>query len=213
MTFGWLLLAAAAVAAPTSQWRVAGTPGAVTSVTGIVKTGGRIVGDGMVSDPDLRASERAGLTFGHTPRGSCAWAAAVRPFTRLRRFARDGRLLWEWHVNREQQAVRLLANSDGDCLSPDGGRLLVTAHAYQPDDPGISPLGPAVVAVDHRPRFVDAIGARTHQRFESPRRTYLVGWQRGKPATLLFDVASETKFDKAGDPEVVPDSADLTRSR
>lgn len=213
MVLALLLLAAAPVVPSTSVWQVEGEPGAITSLTGIVRSGGRIVADRLVDDPDLQASERSGLTSGHTRRGSCAWAAAVRPFTRLRRFARDGHLLWEWHVNREQQAVQLLANSDGDCLSPDGGRLLVTAHAYQPDDPGISPLGPAVVAVDHRPRFVDAIGARTHQRFESARGTFLVGWQRGKPATLLFEIESSAKVDAAGDPVAVPDRVDLSRAR
>ncbi|MBA2936131.1 hypothetical protein HZF05_18770 [Sphingomonas sp. CGMCC 1.13654] len=182
--------ASASLAPPVSTWRIEGQPGAVTSVTGEIRTGGRLVGDQMVSDPDMITDERG--IFGHAPvkPGGCGWASAVRPFTRLRRFAADGRLLWEWHVDREQQAIRLLGSQDGDCLSPDGGRLSVGIYRFAPGEP-VSALGQGVVRVDHRPDFVEAVGLRSHKAFGGGPDTDLVGWKRGSPATLLFDIVDD----------------------
>ena len=206
-----LLSTQGAVAPNTSVWRVQGKPGAIVRLTGRLRSGDTLVADRMVADRDRMDGERSELTNSPYKAGTCLWANAVRPFIRLRRFARNGKLLWEWRVGREQQALQLLSGEDGDCLSPDGRRLLVTINAYQPEDPAANQLGPAVVAVDHRPRFVDAIGARTHLGFASGRDTLVIGWQRGKSATLLFKIQNRDKLDTAGYPMIVSDSADLSR--
>lgn len=140
-----------------ATWSVQGRPGAVTSVVGRVRTGGRIVADRFVADASMVKDERG--MFAGTParRGSCAWVSAARPFTRLRRYAASGRLLWEWHVNRKEQAVRLHAVGEADCLSPDGGRLTVVSYRLAPQEP-VTALGNGIVAVDRLPRFVDAKG-------------------------------------------------------
>lgn len=206
-----ILLAATAIAPPATVWHMQGKPGAVTSVTGTVKTGGRIVADEMVDDPDLEDDERGILASGTFRPGTCSFASAVRPFRRLRRFAADGRLLWEWHVDRAQQALRL-HSGNGDCLSPDGGRLTVRSYLYNPaDGEPVVALGEGVVAVDHKPRFVDAQGARTHQQFGDGHATQLVGWRRGSPATLLFEVVTDA--DTPGGPKVTPDFVVLAGKR
>jgi len=189
-----LLLGAATVppvAPPAATWEATGTPGAVSLLTGHVKTGGRIVADRFVSAPDLARGERLTLTQTSAKPGSCLWASGVRPFTRLRRFAADGHLIWEWHVDGVQQALRLSATRFGDCLSPDGGRLTVGIYSFDPDDGPVSPMGEGVVAVDRHPDFVQATGMRTHQEFGDAHGSDLVGWKRGRPATLLFDVVSD----------------------
>jgi hypothetical protein len=193
MTPGLLLAlvaaAAPALAPPAATWKVTGKPGAVTLLVGQVKSGGRLVADGFVSQADLVDDERGSLTQSPAPHDSCTWAKGVRPFTRLRRFAADGRLLWEWHVDREQQALRLASSLDADCLSPDGSRLTVEIFHYAPDDP-VTSMGRSVVAVDHRPRFVAGHGVRTHEDIND-RDADFTGWKRGRPATLLFDVVSD----------------------
>jgi hypothetical protein len=184
--------AAPPVAPATTSWAVVGPPGAVSRLTGHVRSGGRIVADRFVSAPDLVRDER--LTLTHTParKGSCLWASGVRPFTRLRRFAADGHLVWEWHVDRVRQALRLNAPPSGDCLSPDGGRLTIGIYSFDPEDDGAATsLGEGVVAVDRHPDFVAATGRRTHQDYGDERITDLLGWKRGRPATLLFDVVSD----------------------
>lgn len=184
-----LVLAAAAQAAPpAATWTMDGPPGDVRSITGRVRTGGRIVADRFVGDVDSVNDEKQGLAHPDGPAGSCARAAAVRPFTRLRRFAADGRLLWEWRVLRDtEQALRLLAPPPGDCLSPDGARLLVRSYSARAGEPA-SLLGGAVIAVDRRPRFVDAKGRRTGREFGPERTTAPSGWRRGANATLNFVV-------------------------
>ena len=209
MLLALILLTAAAVAPSTSRWHVQGEPGAITSLTGIVRSGGRIVADRMVDDADKKRSERSILSRSKARSGTCAWAIDVRPFTRLRRFAKDGRLLWEWNVGLRNTALSLANPGDDDCLSPDGGRLLVTAYHYESDS--IDPADPApvelrddgVIAVDHHPRFVAAKGARTGQEYGERHKTQLVGWRRGSPATLLFDVVTDA--DAPGGPKVTPD--------
>jgi len=192
-----LALAAAAtppLAPPAATWQVHGAPGAVTLLVGRVKSGGRLVADGFVSQRDLIDDERGSLTQSPAPHDSCTWAKGVRPFTRLRRFAADGRLLWEWHVDREKQALRLASSLDADCLSPDGSRLTIEIYRYGPDvyglDDPVTSMGRAVIAVDHRPRFVEGRGARTHEDIDA-RAVDFTGWKRGRPATLLFDVVSD----------------------
>jgi len=217
MGLALLLLAAAAVAPSTSVWKVEGTPGAITSLTGIVKSGGRIVADRMVDDVDRKRSEQSILSRSQARSGPCGWAANVRPFTRLRRFAKDGRLLWTWDVAREDQALSLPNTGKADCLSPDGGRLLVTINQYgsgssdASDRTAVVRMGDGVIAVDRKPRFVPAKGARTGQAFGDGHATELTGWQRGRPATLLFDVVSDADNPKG--PKVVPDSAELSSAR
>ncbi|WP_010187515.1 hypothetical protein [Sphingomonas sp. PAMC 26605] len=214
MVLALLLLAAGAIAPSTSVWRIEGAPGAITSLTGIVKSGGRIVADRMVDDADRKRAEQSILSRWQARSGSCGWAANVRPFTRLRRFAKDGRLLWTWDVGREGQALSLPNTGKADCLSPDGGRLLVTINQYRSDSSdasgraAVARMGDGVIAVDRRPRFVRAKGARTEQAFGDGPATALTGWQRGRPATLLFDVVGDA--DAAKGPKVVPDSAELS---
>ena len=203
-----MLLAAAAsqVAAPAARWTIDGQPGAVRSVTAAVKTGGRIVADGFVADAAAARAEKSELATTKAPAGSCAWAAAVRPFTRLRRFARDGRLLWQWRVSGEQQALRLLSGWPGDCLSPDGGRLLVVSYRLAPGEP-VSELGGAIVAVDRRPRFVEATGRRTGEVFGRLQALSDYGWRRRGDATLAFTIYDE------GTGRETPDEAVLGRRR
>lgn len=193
MISGLLLALAAAttppLAPPAATWQVHGAPGSVDLLVGHVKSGGRLVADGFVSQPDLVEDERGSLTQSPAPHGSCTWAKGVRPFTRLRRFAANGRLLWEWHVDREQQALRLASSWDADCLSPDGSRLTIEIFHYDPGDSAFS-MGRSVVAVDHRPRFVEGHGVRTHEDINA-RAVDFTGWKRGRPATLLFDVVSD----------------------
>lgn len=181
------LLAAAAAAAASQPvapaaavWSTTGSPGGVTSVVGRVRTGGRIVADRFVADARLAKEERGAFAGTPARRGSCAWASAARPFTRLRRFAANGRLLWAWRADREEQAIRLRATDQADCLSPSGGRLTVVAYRLAPGE-AVTPLGDAVVAVDRRPRFVKA------ERVGSPEAD-IVGWRRGAPATLLVEM-------------------------
>lgn len=182
-----LVLAAAAqnIAPPAAVWTITGPPGAVRSVTATVKTGGRIVADDFVRDAALAGQEKRLLAQAEPRRGSCARAAAVRPFTRLRRYASNGRLLWTWNVAREEQALRLLSPAPGDCLSPDGGRLLVVSYRLAPGEP-MTELGGAIVAVDRRPRFVKATGRRSGEDFGELNRTASLGWRRGSDATLVF---------------------------
>lgn len=217
MSLALLLLAAAAVAPSTSVWQVEGEPGAITSLTGVVKTGGRIVADRMVDDADRKRSEHSILSRSKARSGPCAWAANVRPFTRLRRFAKNGRLLWAWDIGREDRALGLPNTGKDDCLSPDGGRLLVTINQYESDpiDPSdraaVVRMGDGVIAVDRKPRFVAAKGARTGQEYGEGHATQLVGWQRGRPATLLFEVVGDA--DAPNGPKVVPDQVDLSTAR
>lgn len=217
MSLALLLLAAAAVAPSTSVWQVEGEPGAITSLTGTVKSGGRIVADRMVDDADRKRSEQSILSRSKARSGTCAWAANVRPFTRLRRFSKNGRLLWKWDIGREDQALSLPNTGEDDCLSPDGGRLLVTINQYEADpiDPSdraaVVRMGDGVIAVDHKPRFVDAQGARTHRQFGDGHATQLVGWRRGSPATLLFEVVTDP--DAPGGPKVTPDFVVLAGKR
>jgi hypothetical protein len=156
-----------------------------------VKTGGRIVADRFVADTDLVRDERLELTRTPARRGSCLRASGVRPFTRLRRFAADGHRIWQWHVDRIQQALRLSAPGAGDCLSPDGSRLTIRIYSFNPGDEPVTSLGEGVIAVDRHPDFVAATGLRTHQEFDDARITDPIGWKRGRPATLLFDVVSD----------------------
>lgn len=187
-----LLLAAASpqIAGPSAVWSIEGPPGAVRTVTGKVKTGGRIVADGFVNDQDSVADEKESMSRAKGPQGTCARAADARSFTRLRRFAADGRLLWEWNVKRDtDQALRFLGPSSGDCLSPDGGRLLVSTYGGSNQSQEL--LGRAVVAVDRRPRFVDAKGRRTGEEFGTKRITTADGWRKGGDATLVFSIAHD----------------------
>jgi hypothetical protein len=182
-----LLLTAAQAAPAAATWRIEGAPGAVRAIAGTVRTGGRIVADGFVDDAESVRRERAALADPRAPAGSCDRAAGARPFTRLRRFAADGRLLWAWRVSDEEQALRLLAGTPGDCLSPDGGRLLVVSHRLAPGEP-VYELGVAVVAVDHDPRFVEAKGRRTGEAPGILRRLSTLAWRRGGEATLDFTI-------------------------
>lgn len=187
-----LLLSAAPLAAapPAATWKVEGAPGAVRTIVATVRTGGRLVADGFVDDPAAIRSEKQDLSTTDAPPGSCARAAQARPFTRLRRFAADGRLLWSWRVADQEQALRLLAGWPGDCLSPDGGRLLVTSYRFVPRQP-VSELGGAVIAVDRRPRFVEAVGARTGQSLDDLRKVSDFAWKRGADATLLLTLVED----------------------
>lgn len=182
-----LLLAAAA---PSAVWSVDGQPGSVRTVTGKVRTGGRIVADGFISGSDAAAEEKSRMTADRGTPGSCASVARTRPFTRLRRYAADGRLLWVWNVQRDtEQALSLLAPAEGDCLSPDGGRLLVTSYNVSYDV--ASMLGAAVTAVDRNPRFVDAKGRHTGEMFGTKKLTAAQGWRKGSDATLVFSIFTE----------------------
>ncbi|WP_375404246.1 hypothetical protein [uncultured Sphingomonas sp.] len=184
MTLAFLLAAATAaqpIAPAAAVWSTIGPPGGVTSVVGRVRTGGRIVADRFVADARLAKEERG--AFAETParRGSCAWASAARPFTRLRRFAGNGRLLWTWRADREEQALRLHATNAADCLSPSGGRLTVVSYRLAPGEE-VTPLGNAVVAVDRRPGFADAKGIGS-------READIIGWRRGAPSMLLVEMS------------------------
>jgi hypothetical protein len=177
--------AAQQVAPPSATWSITGTPGAIVSLAARMRDGSRIVADRFVRDARLARDEQG--QFAQTPnrRGGCAWASAARPFTRLRRYAASGRLLWEWRVYREQQALRLAAVGTADCLSPGGTRLTVVSYRLAPDEPVSAMSGYGVVAVDRRPRFVDVPEINV-------RDADITGWLRGAPATLLFGISDET---------------------
>ncbi len=199
-----LLLAAVAPrpAPPAATWKVEAAGGTVHTIIASVKTGGRLVADGFVSDGDAIHSEKQELAGTKAPIGSCARASHARPFTRLRRFAADGRLLWTWRPSAEQQALRLLGGSPGDCLSPDGGRLLVVSYRFAPGEP-VSELGGAVVAVDRRPGFVEAKGARTGESLDDLRKLSSIGWKRGADATLTFFLYDQDTDKEAPDQVVL----------
>lgn len=193
MILALILAASSPIAAPAAVWTVDGEPGSIRRITGKVKTGGQIVADGFLNDAESAADEKRQFAYADGPAGSCARAAAARPFTRLRRFAANGRLLWEWRVSKKSgQALRLLAVPPGDCLSPDGGRLLVSSYGVT-EYPPPALLGAAVIAVDRRPRFVDVKGRHTGETFGANRITAPDGWRGGGDATLLFSLISETR--------------------
>lgn len=181
-----LLAASAPQAAPVAAiWKIEGPPGQIRSVTGFVKTGGRIVADQFIKDRAAAREEAAGLGEDRSPAGSCARAGYARPFTRLRRFAASGRLLWTWDVSREGMAVRLMGGSSGDCLSPDGGRLLLVTYTTEAGPP-LKEVNGRVLAVDKRPRLVEANGQKTGLPFGTLRQMSDAYWRRGGDATLYF---------------------------
>lgn len=181
----WLAVASPQAAQAAATWTVDGPPGAVRQITGAVRAGGRIVADRFVGSPVERREEAAAFRADRSPRGSCARAASARPFTRLRRFAADGRLLWTWGLSGDGAAVRLMAGDGGDCLSPDGGRLLLIGFMIQADAV-LKEVDGRVLAVDRRPRFVAANGQRTGQPFGALRQMGSAYWRRGGDATLVF---------------------------
>ena len=174
-------------APPAAIWKVETAGGKVRTIIADVKTGRRLVADGFVDDDEAIRSEEQALAGPQAPIGSCARASYARPFTRLRRFAVDGRLLWTWRPSAEEQALRLMGGWPGDCLSSDGGRLLVVSYRFSPGRP-VSELGGAVIAVDRRPGFVETRGARTGEGLDDLRKLSTIGWKRGADATLTFAV-------------------------
>lgn len=193
MILAFLLAAASPIAPPVAAWSIEGSPGAVHTVSGAVKTGGRIVADRFVSDPDLAQLEKDNLAGGDPPpKGSCRLAGSVRPFKRLRRFAANGRLLWEWNTDKDQgtaHALRFLNPGTGDCLSPDGARLIVSIYSIADGHPWL--MGDGVAAVDRNPRIVPTVGKRSGEDFGTKNRTGAWGWRRGSDATLLFVFTQE----------------------
>lgn len=192
MTLAGVVLAAAlSQAAPAAAvWQTEGLPGGVRAITGFVKSGGRLVADRFVADRSAAREEAVALRADRSLAGSCARAAYVRPFTRLRRFAADGRLLWTWAGSGTATAVRLMADPAGDCLSPDGGRLLLTVFTTQGGS--ASEVDGRVLAVDRHPRFVPAIGRRTGQPFGALRQMGTAYWRKGGDATLVFTLYDTT---------------------
>lgn len=180
----------APVAPAAATWTLSGTPGRVTALTARIKTGGRLVADGFVNDASARTEERSALAQTQARRGSCSWAAAARPFTRLRRFAANGRLLWTWNAGGQDTTVQLMAPDGADCLSPDGRWLLARLwYRLRPGNSVAEAVG--VVALELRPAVGVVNGARTGEVLGRPSVTDPVGWRAGKPATLMFDVTTD----------------------
>lgn len=172
------------------SYRIDGLPGRVSAVTIRMPSGERIVADGFLDDPGLVAEERGRLGDQRSFRGSCAFAAAARPFTRLRRFDASDGTLWEWRIDEDEQALRFLGPKTGDCLSPDARHLVVAIYRDDPEDPGATTflLGNGIVAVGTAPGFEEAAGQRTGRPFGHPRFSEPLRWRDGEPATFEFEV-------------------------
>ncbi|MDF0489987.1 hypothetical protein PX554_17775 [Sphingomonas sp. H39-1-10] len=176
---------------------MSGTPGATSAITIIPGGGGRIVADRLLDRPTLIANETDAFSANTLPRGSCGYAAAARPFTRLRGYDRSGRLAWSWDLAREQVALRLLGTGIDDCLSPDHAHLLVLIYGLAPGDLSFSEALQAqgVVALGPRHGFVRAKPKGAAEMFGNARRTSAIGWRPGAPATLDYEVDADVDGD------------------
>lgn len=179
---------------PAVRYQVEGPAGAVRAITVGPVAGGRLVADGMVPGDAAARYERESLVGIAAARpGSCDYAAGVRPFTRLRRFGAGGALEWSWDLSADKLALTLLGGPAA-CLSPDGTRLLVSIYSTE--------QGTALSVPDRRvAQGAVAVGRRAHgfvrpapragtEPFGNPRTTGVVGWQPGRPATLIYEVGA-----------------------
>lgn len=201
-----MLAAAAPGTGAATRFVVSGAPGATSTITIVPSDGGSIVADRLLDRATLIANEKDAFSGNTLPHGSCGYAGAARPFTRLRGYDRSGRLAWSWDLARENVAVRLLGTGVDDCLSPDRTHLLVLIYGLAPGDLSFSEALQAqgVIALGPRHGFVHAKPTGVAEMFGNARRTSAIGWRPGKPATLDYEVDADV------DGDVVTASADFS---